>query len=168
MRKIKINASDFLLDFLVADDDMPTTDSLKEMVYALAIAKRWDDQPDGVLDGLVRAYAAQATYDAEQESDDGEPSFELVSGAEAEAIYCKFIVAGYRAVLKGKEEFKAYLASESDEGIRESCDWYEPIVGYWPDQLLAEVAYAKGRRTAHEAIAMNEWHRAAKAAEKSA
>jgi len=168
MRKIKIEASAFLLDCLMSDDDAPTADSLKEMVYALATTKRWDDQPDGVLDGLVRAYTAQATYDAEQESDDGEPSFELVSGTEAEAIYCKFIVAGYRAVLKGKEEFKAYLASESDEGIRESCDWYEPIVGYWPDQLLAEVAYAKGRRTAREAIAMSEWYRAKKASEKTA
>lgn len=168
MRKIKIDASAFLLDCLMDDDDAPTADSLKELVYATAVPKSWNELPDGLLDGLVRAYTAQATWDSEQAADDGVSDIEWVSGNDAEAIYRKFIIAGYRAVLKGKEEFKAYLASESDDGVFENCDWYEPVVKCWPDQLLAEVAYAKGRRTAREAIAMNEYFRAHRASEKTA
>jgi hypothetical protein len=171
MRNIKIDASAFLLDCLMDDDDAPTADSLKELVYTTAVSTSWNELPDGLLEGLVRAYVAQATHEAFDEAemdDDGSPDFELVSGNDAEAIYRKFIIAGYRAVLKGKEEFKAYLASESDSGVFENCDWYEPVVKCWPDQLLAEVAYAKGRRTAREAIAMSEYFRAHRASEKTA
>lgn len=155
MRAIKINVSDFLLDCLIGDDDVPTLDHLKEMVYATAVSKSWSELPDGLLDGLVSAYAAQATYEAE----DGDPGFELVSSKEAEAIYNKFVVKGYRAVSKQTRK------DVSDESIYESCDWFEPIVEGWPDQLLAEVAYAKGRKAAREAIAIGEYYANRKASE---
>jgi hypothetical protein len=159
MRAIKINVSNFLLDCLISDDEAPTADSLKELVYATAVPTAFNEIPEGLLDGLVRAYVAQATYDAAQESDDGEPGFELVSGNDADTIYMKFVVKGYRAVSKQTRK------DVSDESIYEGCDWFESIVDGWPDQLLAEVAYAKGRRAAREAIAFGEYYASRKAAE---
>jgi hypothetical protein len=129
------------------------------LVYSTAIASSWDEIPTGLLDGLVCAYVAQATYDAFEEAegdDDVNPDFELVSGNEAEDIYRKFIINGYRAASKVTSE------DASDDRVYESCDWYESIVDNWPDQLLAEIAYAKGRRAAREAIAMSEYYKAHK------
>lgn len=137
-RQIPIQPGLNLMAFLA--NTPPTADDLKSYCFALALQ---EDQPDGVLEGLVDAYMAQLSADA-QERDDDRETYETVSGDEAEDLYRQYAVKGYRDASKLKHEI-------SDERIYESCDLYDFDVKLWPDALLAEIAYVKGYRAAREA-----------------
>lgn len=155
-KKNLINANELTISWLVTSDDAPSASDLRDLVFQVGVGDL-SGQPEGLLDGLVRAYTAQATAEAEDDGDwgdDADPGFELVSGNEAEEIFRDYSIKGYRSVSKQTK------AQASDESVYECCDWYEPLVASWPDKLLAELAFIKGRRAAHQAVALRDYFQA--------
>lgn len=156
-KKNLINARNLSVYWMLASNEGPSASDLRDLVFQVGV-EDFNDQPEGVLDGLVRAYMAQAAHEAEDDGDwsneSRTPDFELVSGNDAEEIFRDYSIRGYRSVSKQTK------AQASDESVYECCDWYEPTVGHWPDKLLAELAFIKGRRAAREAIAMRDYFQA--------
>lgn len=133
---------------------MPTSDDLKEMVFACALMVE-GDRDDDVLRGLLVAYRAVLCCEAFE--NEGEDDIELVDDGHgkdkhytAEKIWRKYVVAGYLSRLPQCKEL-------SEDELYDRCTWYSFPSMSWPPRLLAEVAYARGVRDALEAKAMAEY-----------
>lgn len=144
MRNIKMPAGITFLSSLRSDP--PTAADIREMVFNAALA---DDPDERVIRALVKAYMAMSIAEAEAEDEDTD--WEMVSDEpnwDAEKVYRKYIIAGYRVASKLKPE------QVDDDSIYENCTWYDYGKMDWPDQLIAEVAFVRGYRDAREAQAM--------------
>lgn len=130
-------------------NDPPTAGEIRDMVFNAALA---DDPDREVVRALVRCYMTVSATEAEAEGEDTD--WEVISDDEnwdAEKMYRKYIVAGYRQGLKLTPE------QADDDSIYESCTWYDYGKTTWPDRLLAEVAFVRGYRDAREAKAMYDY-----------
>jgi hypothetical protein len=124
----------------------PSSVILAEMVIATAMSDE-GGYPPSVLNSLVCAYIEMESFMSESEGTGF--NFSLVQEKEAEQLYREFAIKGFR---KGVSE--STVCNDTDDEVYERCSWYEYEVANWPDQLIAEIAYAIGYRDAKQAEAL--------------
>lgn len=132
--------------------EAPEASTLREMVFQTALMDQ-DEAPEGLMKGLLNAYVAVLV--SEDEDDAG---VELVNDGpkcsrtyDAEKIWRKYVVAGYIHRLPACKHL-------DENELYDRCQWYQFDDNlFWPPQLLAEAAYARGVRDALEAEEMAKW-----------
>jgi hypothetical protein len=137
--------------------ELPASDELYDLIFKTALLDESEDS-HGALKGLVDAYIALVSIESDFED------LELVSDGHgkdkswnAEKVYMKFIMAGFRSKLP---DFK----KASDEETYESCTAYFWENISWPPKLLAEVSFARGVRDAIDCKALRDYMRQQQAA----
>jgi hypothetical protein len=138
---IKVTPGTELLGIMGPSDE-PSSEALKAMVVATAMTSE-DGYPPSVLNSLVSAYIDMESFMSESEGTGF--NFSLVSEPEAEQLYRKFAIKGFR---KAAGAVRVRL---TDEEVYERCSMYEFEVANWPDQLLADIGYAIGYRDEKQA-----------------
>jgi hypothetical protein len=157
-KKIKLPPGLGLIAGTILQPDKPTSDEVKEQIYALCL-----DDNDGcgasmAVQPLVKAYSALLEEEwAEEEA------FDIDTTSEGEKVYREFAIKGWREVV-GKAYPEA-TKSRDDSDVYECCDWYEFGETTWPTQLIAEVGYLQGVANGHAAVAMSRYAESRKAKE---
>lgn len=147
---IKINKGSLRLFHMVSNSEDPSSEDIKEMIFNHAIHNDDGINPDFIR-GLLTAYMARVR----DEDDDGEDGEEWLDWREAEQVYIRFSVDGYRDRMK-RSEYK-HVAEYSDEEIYERCDWWEFGEMQWPAKMIAELAYVNGTFAAAKGIQMTKY-----------
>jgi len=138
--QIKVSPGSELIG-LLGPKALPSIDTFRELVIAAAMSD--DHLPPEVLAGILTAYIEMNSHLCENE--DAGSDFDLIYMPESEQLYREFAVKGFRkGMRKDTSEF-------DDDEIFERCCMYEFEVAAWPDQLLADIAFAIGYRDAMQA-----------------
>jgi hypothetical protein len=149
-QQIKINKQGLqLMAGTILEPEAPTVDSIKEAIFGLCLAEDAEAYTD-VIVSLVGVYRSLLDYD--------DVEYALSDDADdwaAEKVYRKFIVQGWRDVVK--RSYPEAVKSRTDDDVYEGCPWYE-FNGIFPTQLLAEMAYAMGVKAGREAVQMARFH----------
>lgn len=123
----------------------PEVEVLRDMVIRVAMLDEYERNNDA-LRGLVDAYTALLTAEA----DEHDVELDTVHDGdtyEAEKVYLKYALAGYRYSMPERKGW-------SDNDLMEYISWYTFPKMWWPTALLAEVGFMRGSRDAKEAKAM--------------
>jgi hypothetical protein len=140
------------LEFL-RDGECVPVEKLRELILDhIAWEEGECGGPEGVLDGLVKAYTA-LVVDSEENDEEVEP--DLVDGAEAERIMAQFYVRGFRAA------YDQPIPKENNDRIREGWLWPEALTYtgrcVFPRDLCEQIGYVKGHMSGRQSVAMRKY-----------